>query len=106
MLCKLTFDGKRVFGVDKDIISVSTDRAFTLMDKGYAVEDKNFMALYEKNQPKPEPEKELKSEPAKEVEVEKEKPAVMTTNNTPAEWPKKEKAVSQKAAGRQKAVKK
>jgi len=84
MEVKLTKTGLDLFGfgLDRKIINVHLDRAYTLMVNGCANKDKPFMVLYEANHPKPAKAKVMK------------KPEQ-----------KKEKAVSKKAAKREKAVK-
>ena len=96
MEVKLTKTGLDLFGfgLDRIIINVNLDRAYRLMTGGYANKDKPFMALYEANRPKPEPERPVIIQDSEKEDVVK-KPK-----------PKKEKAISRKAAAREKAVKK
>ena len=55
---RLTQSGRKAFGLDegRTIISVSTARAYALMEAGYAVNDAGFMRLYAVNNPAPIPE--------------------------------------------------
>jgi len=86
MQVRLTEKGKTALGFspDRNIASVSDVRAFVLMTRGMAIKDKGFMMLYDgpveavvevKKEPKPVPKR------------------------------KKEKAISKKAAKREKAIK-
>jgi len=86
MEVKLTDAGLKLlgFGPDRIITNVHIDRAYTLMVKNYANKDRNFMALYEANHPKPEPMK-------------------VSAMKKPKRKPR-EKAVSRKAIKREKAV--
>jgi len=51
MQLRLTQEGNRLFDHDRKVVSVSNKRAFTLMDGGYAVPDKGFMARYAASDP-------------------------------------------------------
>ena len=46
MEVRLTGSGKKLFDHSRQIISVSNDRAYALMDGGYAIPDKKFMARF------------------------------------------------------------
>ena len=76
------------FTLDRKIANVSDDRAFALMSRGFAAQDKGFMALF--NGPLPEKKAEVKKVAPKPEKVEK---------------PKKETAVSKAAGNREKAIK-
>ena len=80
MQIRLTKKGREKLGWSPDRITanVSDDRAFSMMESGYAVEDKGFMSLY------------ANANPAK-------KPKKKTEKKTP---------VSRKATVRKKAIKK
>jgi hypothetical protein len=84
MQVRLTKEGQKVLGFSPDriIANVSDDRAFALMQGGYAAPDKGFMALFDG--PLPEKKPEMKPKPK----------------------PKKETATSKSAKKREKAVKK
>lgn len=90
---RLTDTGMRLFarGPGMEVVGVTMDRAYNLMQKGYANKDKPFMALYEANNPKPEEKVEVVTEQKPKPEI---KP-----------MPKKEKATSKKAEARETAVK-
>lgn len=66
-------------GPDRVIASVSTDRAYAMMARGFAVQDKRFMSLYAANNPKSEPVK-----------------SAAKTRETATRKPKREKAVEVK----------
>ena len=88
MQVRLTEKGKKALGFspDRNIASVSDVRAFVLMTRGMAIKDKGFMMLYDGPVPA-EAVVEVKKEPK------------------PRPKRKKEKAVSKKAAKREKAIK-
>ena len=90
MQVRLTQEGQEALGFtpDRKIANVSDGRAFALMSKGFAAQDKGFMALF--NGPLPEKKAEVKKVAPKPEKVEK---------------PKKETAVSKAAEKREKAVK-
>jgi len=101
MEVKLTKTGLDLFGfgLDRKIINVHLDRAYTLMVNGCANKDKPFMVLYEANHPKPEPKKPIVWRPNPDFGP----PVKAKVMKKPEQ--KKEKAVSKKAAKREKAVK-
>lgn len=91
MQVRLTEEGQKALGfsVDRKVANVSDDRAFVLMSGGFAAQDKGFMAMFDG--PLPEKKVEVKTvAPKPEKKFEK---------------PKKETAVSKKAASRSRAVK-
>lgn len=102
MEVKLTESGLNLFGFgpDRIITNVNLDRAYALMAGDYANKDKNFMALYEANHPKPEP-KIIVWRPNPDFGP----PVKAKTMKKLKPKPKKEKAISKKAAKREKAVK-
>jgi len=91
MQVRLTQDGQKALGISgRKIVMVSDDRAFALMSRGFAAQDKGFMSLFDGPLPKKE-KAEVKTAPKPEKKIEK---------------PKKEQAVSKKAKKRETAVKK
>ena len=106
MEVKLTDAGLKLLGFSPDriIASVSTDRAYTLMAKGYANKDRPFMSLYAANHPVSEPEK-----PAIPVPRPDSGPHVKVEEKPMPKQKKKRKnetAASKRAAKREKAIKK
>ena len=100
MQIRLTKEGQQALGFSPDriIASVSDNRAFVMMSNGMAISDKGFMALFDGEVPALD-------------EVEKSKPKLTNAEKQQKRIdeimkPKKEKAVSKKAANRKKAVKK
>jgi hypothetical protein len=99
MQVRLTKEGQKALGFSPDriIANVSDDRAFALMQRGFAIQDKGFMALFDGPLPEKQEAKQIEK-PKEEIKEEvKEEPKIQ---------PKKEHAVSKKAYRREKAVKK
>jgi hypothetical protein len=113
MQVRLTKEGQKALGFspDRKIANVSDDRAFVLMTRGFAAQDKGFMSLFdgevpEKPESKPEPKLKILSAEDRQKMIDKMVPAEPEEKAVKPKPPKKEKAVSIKAKKRKKAVKK
>ena len=92
MQVRLNEKGQKALGFspDRRVANVSDDRAFALMSRGFAAQDKGFMAMFNGPLPKKEKAEVKPVAPKPEKKFEK---------------PKRETAVSKNAAKRTKAVK-
>ena len=56
MQVRITEKGRTHFGFagDRTVMNVSDARAYAMMEADYAITDKNFMAMYRRNNPPPE----------------------------------------------------